>query len=537
MTSGLIQRLSLVVLFVVAAWFAWAHYFIQDDAYISFRYARNFAEGNGLVWFPALREFGYTNFLFTFGIGLLMWGGVSPETAAALISVPAFFAVIGLTAAIAQQLTGRWLVGWLAGLVLATHYTVSSYATGGMETGLQTALILWTFYLALRFEQERQLTLAVWTGISATLALLCRLDSALLLVYAYLYCVACHLRWRGSWAAMAVMKIIPFIAVVGWLTACWMYYGTALPNTFYAKLGVGGEYVPEGWRYLVDYVLAQCCLPVVLLIAALIAGIALWWQKTPSAAMAFYMLGACALWLLYILYMGGDFMEFRMFVPMLPLFYIACFTLIAQALPRYAMIVLSTITLLNIAANIHHANTFKDTELIDSIGRLDSLVRTSQNNWSMTGQSLHDLFYTGTTDDVLIAVHPAGAIPYFSGLPTVDIYGLNDRWVAQHGTPGRRIAGHRRKAPYSYLVERGVNIIVGFPKYYCPDTDSEIPGRYNWMPVLLIPMKSGCYLVANYLTPHPRIDALIKQGTIQVIPTNTPYAPDGNFNLHFPPFK
>src|SRR5262245_49032609 len=62
--------LAAVVAFGVyrAAEAAW----LADDAFISFRYARNWAEGQGLVWNPGERVEGYTNFLWTFGIGLLV---------------------------------------------------------------------------------------------------------------------------------------------------------------------------------------------------------------------------------------------------------------------------------------------------------------------------------------------------------------------------------------------------------------------------------------------------------------------------------
>ena len=54
--------------------------FIQDDAFISFQYARNLVEGHGLTFNPGERVEGYTNFLWTLlisaGIGL----GVDPIT-------------------------------------------------------------------------------------------------------------------------------------------------------------------------------------------------------------------------------------------------------------------------------------------------------------------------------------------------------------------------------------------------------------------------------------------------------------------------
>ena len=44
---------------------AWIVRFVQDDAFITYRYARNLARGEGLVFNPGERVEGYTNFLWT----------------------------------------------------------------------------------------------------------------------------------------------------------------------------------------------------------------------------------------------------------------------------------------------------------------------------------------------------------------------------------------------------------------------------------------------------------------------------------------
>ena len=48
---------------------AWAHRFVQDDAFISFRYAQHLARGQGLTWNvgePPLE--GFTNLLWTLAL-------------------------------------------------------------------------------------------------------------------------------------------------------------------------------------------------------------------------------------------------------------------------------------------------------------------------------------------------------------------------------------------------------------------------------------------------------------------------------------
>ena len=55
--------------------------FVQDDAFISFRYAKNLADGVGLVWNVGERVEGYTNFLWTvlmapsfkIGVDVVVW--------------------------------------------------------------------------------------------------------------------------------------------------------------------------------------------------------------------------------------------------------------------------------------------------------------------------------------------------------------------------------------------------------------------------------------------------------------------------------
>ena len=47
---------------VALAWLASAAWFLCDEAFISFRYARNLVEGHGLVFNPGERVEGYANF-------------------------------------------------------------------------------------------------------------------------------------------------------------------------------------------------------------------------------------------------------------------------------------------------------------------------------------------------------------------------------------------------------------------------------------------------------------------------------------------
>lgn len=61
--------------------------FVLDDAWISFRYAQAWNNGFGLVFNPGEVVEGYTNFLWTIVIGLLMRLGLDPLVATKLFGV------------------------------------------------------------------------------------------------------------------------------------------------------------------------------------------------------------------------------------------------------------------------------------------------------------------------------------------------------------------------------------------------------------------------------------------------------------------
>jgi hypothetical protein len=73
---------------VVLAWLASAAWFLCDDAFISFRYARSLVEGHGLVFNAGERVEGYTNFLWVLELAAL-WKvfGLRPENVAPWLSV------------------------------------------------------------------------------------------------------------------------------------------------------------------------------------------------------------------------------------------------------------------------------------------------------------------------------------------------------------------------------------------------------------------------------------------------------------------
>jgi len=81
--SVIATMLGLLIAVVVLAFHARSYSFLTDDAFISFRYARNLSHGAGLVFNPGEPAVeGYSNFLWVLVLAGLDRLGLAPESVA-----------------------------------------------------------------------------------------------------------------------------------------------------------------------------------------------------------------------------------------------------------------------------------------------------------------------------------------------------------------------------------------------------------------------------------------------------------------------
>ena len=128
-------------------------WFLTDDAYISFRYARNLIEGHGLVFNPGERVEGYSNLLRVLDLAAL-WAvfGLRPEHARSVALRALHGGTLGAVwwhAANTPGLERRTLTAWTATTLLATSATFAVWTSGGgLETRQFTFLVTLAFALA-----------------------------------------------------------------------------------------------------------------------------------------------------------------------------------------------------------------------------------------------------------------------------------------------------------------------------------------------------------------------------------------------------
>jgi hypothetical protein len=209
-----------------------------DDAYITYRYARNLATGRGFVYNPGEAVLGTTAPLYGLLLAALHVLGVDIPQASHLLGVVGWAACALLVERISCASREHSLGLPAASLVATSPLFLQAI---GMETNLTIAVALGAIYLYLAGRTRAAFLLAA-------LATWMRPDCALVAIVlgaAYLW-EKRALPWRE--AVIFVATLLP------WLVFAQLSYGSVFPNSLFAKVGQGhrillggGEFDTFGW--------------------------------------------------------------------------------------------------------------------------------------------------------------------------------------------------------------------------------------------------------------------------------------------------
>jgi hypothetical protein len=379
-------------------------WFLQDDAMISMRYARNLARGLGLVWNPGERVEGFSNPLWTFGMALLHLARI-PGSLAALAVILVNLLLAFFTCLAIQRLCGLLGGGEGAAGLAACAYALSApvafWAAAGHETILLTFLFLLSLLMAL--EDRRTGELRALSALPVALLALTRADS-LALCCLVLALVAALRGLRPlrlyAWA---------FLPLAGYMLFRLAYYHDVLPNTAYLKLASCPERYSHGWKYLLTFITDH---PLLLITAA--ASPWLLWERQAWGIAAIAFVYAC-----WITYLGGDAFDLeRFFVPILPLLIILASLGIQRLAGGRRWLYLYCFALVMGASSAD--------SIIGSPSRLADLTPAFEERWTRLGWLIRE----NTSPETRVAFNGAGCAFYFSDRYGIDLLGKTDRVVA-----------------------------------------------------------------------------------------------------------
>jgi len=437
--AGVSSRKTLIFLLTLYA--GWSIYFIAqtsfetpdgrvfclwDDAMISMQYARNFAEGQGLVWnVDGPRVQGISNPAVTLVMAGLHVLPIAPRSISLffqLLNLAVLLGILVATFSLAQTLL-RDRTQVSLNVLWATMLSgpLALWALRGSDMGFVTLWLLLGVQSVAQVEFDQRKSLATRL-VALAPGLWIRPDVALF--YALLLAAAFRLGQRRA----AVLGAVSGALVLGiWLGGGWFYYGDVLPNTYYLKAtGHPRELVLAKGIELVGQWAPALVLPLLLSAGSV-------WRHRKITT--YQLLGAIPLVsVAYSVWVGGDWMAshgVRFMVPMLPLVSFLMMeeltfllsqrkaaSLIQGRVRTVLMWVLATV--LGVLANPPAARA----EWL--AGETPQLLAYNRSNYFLA-RYLNQ--YTDPATSV--GVYWAGVPIYFSERQGVDVLGKSDAHIAQ----------------------------------------------------------------------------------------------------------
>ncbi len=297
------QRTLFIILPAIAVfgYFAWQLNFTQDDAYISYRYVANFLNGHGLVFNIGEQIEGYTNFFWVILMALVGGVGIDYIFFSKLLGALCAAGSIVVTYFIAERVFhGRsvWYTA-MSVMLVAVNGAFAYWSPAGLETAAFALAVSLSIYWYL---------MGSWM-LTASLcwAVLLRPEGA---VVAALLILAEWISERKVPRFSFLAGCIAFILCLPFVGFKLAYYGSILPNPFYAKTGMNMTQLSNGvdyvWLFLKHYGFLGIGIGVAVV----------FWQKLTAElrALLVILIG----YLAYILLVGGDVLKVHRFY--LPLF-------------------------------------------------------------------------------------------------------------------------------------------------------------------------------------------------------------------------
>jgi arabinofuranosyltransferase len=431
---------------------------LLDDAFIFFRYVDNWIAGHGLSWNPGgERVEGYTSFLWVLVLAGPRALGAEPVLLAQLLNLAFFAALLVLALWMLVRASGGWR--WslsLAPALLATGATIGEAARAGMELLLFAFLALAAMSAAVNTRGGRARFLG---GLLFGLLVLTRPEGLLV------YLVCAFLAWRAERSPRAELPRVLGLAALVVPHLLWRlsYYGEPLPNTFYAKVAFSLTNVVRGFDGLASFLGTFR--------GAVVALAFLGWSATPRTRLGDHLAALLLAWVVYCgIYLGlPDWQENYNYTVASDVFarlllgwscaqFLSSVPALARPLTRLAALAAGLLFLLgNLeGALVNHGHSGKGFNLALDAGGGQGMTA----GFVAIGKKLGELAPSGAS----LATGACGAIPYYSGLPTIDTLGLNDKHIARQPiqNPGRAPFGHER-GDGAYVLAQAPTFVIMLP--------------------------------------------------------------------------
>jgi len=441
----------LAVLSVSFAYICFNNKFLQDDAYISFRFIENFVNGNGLVFNIGEKVEGYTNLLWVLILSGLKVVGFNIESLSQYLSV--FFGVVVLfiTYALSDiykihgnsqavkksktpvQNSSSGYIDLIPSVMLVFTASFIFWSVSGMETTMFMAFSLAGIYFYIKGKDSEKVNYLF--PLFILLSTLTRPEGlyffGLIIIHKFLFS---HkekgaVAFKSFFAKNEILSyLIYIIPVIFYFLIRYSYYGYLFPNTYYAKTGLTEVYFSAGAEYFLNFLTSYMLYGVML-----IAPLYLFKNKENLFILTLFYLLVVS-FILYTILVGGDVLkQNRFFLTILPLIYILFAKLLLEIYYRISVkntqsFALGVVSVIAAAVCLYYYSSQKeklDSDIQSENGLVEKMKVTG--NWFKTKQQ--DLGRPMT-----LAATTIGAVSYFAGqnVNVIDLLGLTDKEIAHN---------------------------------------------------------------------------------------------------------
>lgn len=476
-----------------------------EDAFITFRFSKNLANGHGFVWNIGEGPVeGYTNFLWVVLNAGAIIAGIDPTY---------FSLILGLAAGLLTIIYAYYYSAhifniprpmvFLAPFLLAVSGPLAAWSASGMETSLFTCLAFVGSYYWVNYwnsdDNVRQISTSYFLFFLSNLV---RPEGIIFFtIFSGFHLILCLLKRKKvikHFIIPVLFFVVPFCIYFIWR---YKYFGYLLPNTFYAKTGGSTAQYLRGLHYSGLFYI-YFVVPFIPLLPLFF----IWRLKKTDKNNPLFQIekldakiigtvlpvSIVLIYSIYISFVGGDYMAlYRFYVPLTPFIYILLSFLVA---------------------GIYYNNTIKTKRLILSIflvfGIISTIIQSTPLEWKLFPKPsifLHHGGYSGVkaerwhsgqltligkffkkyqkSSNESIATHGIGAVGYYSDLKIYGQHGLVDPVIAHQENKhfGKVLAGHEKNGIYYNLTEKKPTYVVyyrHFGKFKAPSYHDRRANKY-----------------------------------------------------------
>jgi len=411
---------------VLACHAAYYYPFLSDDALISLRYSQRLIHGLGLTWTDGEKVEGYTNLLWVLinaACGALGFDLIISARSIGFIGALGAIYAVSIAPHTGYRLDRVRLI--TAGMTLALSAPLAVWSIGALEHGFMAgilAIALFFFIRALQPPQALGRDILIASLLFAMLALL-RADGIILFTMAGMGLLVSHGINKKTFKCLISVAALPFFLLLLQFIFRIIYYKEILPNTAYAKVSINLIRLESGLLHVAKGFLAIGVFCILVLLAAVISAKSGALRKTDRHRLVIPLMVSAG-WTAYIIVVGGDiFPGWRqLLISIIPLSLVFADGIgFASAWIRRHGVIFSVCWVAVLSAHLI-------LQMFDAENR-----RAKDELWEWGGYSVgHVLKSAFSKYQPLLAVDAAGALPYWSQLPSLDMLGLNDKFIAKN---------------------------------------------------------------------------------------------------------